>query len=145
MAVRVMIADNSAFVRDIIRQHLECVGCQVVAEAENSLQALDLFRTVRPDIVTVDPGLAPAQEVDALALFRVIRKESPASSVIVVSTARSPETPQVFLQEGALDCIIEPFDSLSFEQMWRKLATVYPELKPNQPASNPEVAVRPKS
>jgi two-component system, chemotaxis family, chemotaxis protein CheY len=54
MAVRVLMVDDSVFVRDVLRHHLECIGCEVVAEAENTAQALDLYRTVKPSLITLD-------------------------------------------------------------------------------------------
>ena len=36
MPVRVLMIDDSVFVRDVLRHHLECIGCEVVAEAENT-------------------------------------------------------------------------------------------------------------
>jgi CheY-like chemotaxis protein len=54
MSVRVLIVDDSAMVRDGLRHHLQCIGCEVVAEAGDTLQALALFRTVSPSLVILD-------------------------------------------------------------------------------------------
>jgi two-component system chemotaxis response regulator CheY len=136
MAVRVLIADSSALVRDIIRQHLECAGCEVVAEAETAEQAADLFHTVAPDLVTLGTGLGGGDD-GVLDLFRRIRRAAPCTSVIMVDPARAGENPQVFVSEGALDCVVAPFDPPSFGAMWRRLAETYPELKraSSEPAS----------
>ncbi|HUO04507.1 MAG TPA: response regulator [Candidatus Binataceae bacterium] len=133
MAVRVLIADSSGVTRDIIRHHLECGGCEIVGETKTVEQALNLFRTARPDVVMLDPGLNSTDHGDPLKMFRTIREESPSTSVIVVSASRSPETQRLFLREGALDCVVEPFDSRGFENMWRKLSKIYPELDRRQP------------
>jgi len=77
MAVRVLIADSSGITRDIMRNHLECGGCQIVAETETVPQTIDLFRTTRPDVVTLDIGLRSERGLDAVSLFRMIRRESP--------------------------------------------------------------------
>ena len=61
MAVRGLIANSSKSTRDIIRNHLECGGCQVVAETATVARTIDLFRTIRPDVVTLDIGLRSAQ------------------------------------------------------------------------------------
>ena len=57
MTVRVLIADSSLITRDIIRHHLECGGCQVVAETETIGQTMDLIRTTSPSVVTLSIGL----------------------------------------------------------------------------------------
>ncbi len=128
MTVRALIADSSGFARDVVRRHLECAGCQVVAEAETAAQAINLFRTVRPDVVALDVGLGRAGDQDALGVFRTIRNEAPETSIIMLGAEQAPKSASIFLSEGALDCIAEPFDSMGFERMWRSLAKVYPEL-----------------
>ncbi len=136
MAVRVLIADSSGITRDIIRNHLECGGCQVVAETETVAQTINLFRTTRPDVVTLDVGLHSAEGPDALSLFRMIRRESPETSIVIVGASQSPENNRAYLQEGALECIVEPFDSLGLERMWRRLSAIYPELKRRDEAAS---------
>src|SRR6266403_370932 len=91
MAVRVLIADGSLITRDIIRHHLECGGCEVVAETETVGQTMDLFRTTRPHVVTLDVGLRGSGNVDTLSLFRAIRKESPETSIVIVGASPRPD------------------------------------------------------
>jgi two-component system, chemotaxis family, chemotaxis protein CheY len=129
MAVRVLIADSSGITRDILRNHLECGGCQVVAETETVAQTIDLFRTTRPEVLTLDIRLRGTDGIDAPTLFRTIRRESPETSIAIVSASLSPDDQRVFLREGALECIVEPFDSFGLGRMWRKLSDIYPELK----------------
>jgi DNA-binding NarL/FixJ family response regulator len=136
MAVRVLIADSSGMTRDIMRNHLECGGCQVVAETETVTQTIDLFRTTRPDVVTLDIGLRNGNGFDALSLFRMIRRESPDTSVVIVSASQAPDNNRVYLREGALECIVEPFDSYGLERMWRRLSDLYPELKRRDEAAS---------
>jgi DNA-binding response OmpR family regulator len=136
MAVRVLIADSSGMTRDIMRNHLECGGCQVVAETGTVAQAIDLFRVTRPNVITLDAGLHSVDGFDALSLFRMIRRESPETSVVIVGASRSPDDQRVYLTEGALECIVEPFDSLGLERMWRKLSDIYPMLKRRSEAAS---------
>ena len=120
--------DDSVFVRDVLRHHLECIGCDVVAEAENTLQALDLFRTVSPTLVTLDVAVPHTGGIGALALFRIMRCENPAVPVMVVSASAYPEIRQAFLREGALDYVIKPFNSTGFEHVCNRLVAMFPEL-----------------
>ncbi len=131
MSVRVLIADSSPAARDVIRQHLECGGCEVVAETETARQAIDLFRTTRPHVVTLDVGLKSTDADDAASVFRMIRRESPETSIVIVNASRRPYDSRVFIREGALDCVIESFDSYALELMWRRLSEIYPELRRN--------------
>ena len=136
MAVRVLIADSSGITRDIMRNHLECGGCQVVAETETVAQTIDLFRTTRPNVVTLDIGLRAANGLEALSLFRMIRREAPDTSVVIVSASQAPDDQRVYLSEGALECIVEPFDSYGLERMWRRLSDIYPELRRRDEAAS---------
>src|ERR1700761_1377513 len=98
MAVRVLIIDDSVFVRDVLRHHLECLGCAVVAEAESTTQALDLYRTVKPALVTLDVTIPRTEGLGALALFRAIRAESPQLPILVLSAMAYPEIRKSFLR-----------------------------------------------
>lgn len=128
MPVRVLMVDDSVFVRDVLRHHLECIGCEVVAEAENTLQALDLFRTVSPTLVTLDVAVPHTGGIGALALFRIMRSENSAIPILVVSASAYPEIRKAFLREGALDYVVKPFNSSSFEQVCNRLIAMFPEL-----------------
>jgi len=129
MAVRALIAHSSGIARDIMRTHLECGGCEVVAETETVAQTIDVFRTTRPELIALDIGLRSVKGFDVLALFRTIRRESPAASIVIVSASHSPDDRRVYLREGALECIVEPFASFGLARVWRRLLDVYPELK----------------
>ena len=136
MAVRALIAHSSGITRDIMRSHLECGGCQVVAETETVAQTIDIFRTTRPDVIALDLGLRSAKGVDALSLFRTIRRESPAASIVIVTASHSADDHRIYRREGALECIAEPFGSYGLARVWRRLSDVYPELKRiDEPAS----------
>ena len=129
MTVRALIAHSSGTTRDIMRSHLECGGCQVVAETQTVAQTIDIFRTTRPDVIALDAGLRSAQGVDALSLFRTIRRESPATTIMIVSASQLPHDHRIFRREGALECIVGPADRLGMKRVWRQLSDVYPELK----------------
>jgi two-component system chemotaxis response regulator CheY len=137
--------DDSVFVRDVLRHHLECIGCAVVAEGENTLQALDLFRTVAPSLVTLDVTVPQTGGIGALALFRIMRMENPGVPILVVSALGSPEIRNAFLREGALDYVIKPFNSSSFEHVCCRLAELFPELQlASLSTKSPTIASRPE-
>lgn len=121
--------DDSVLVRDVLRHHLECIDCAVVAEAENTLQALNLFRTVSPDLVTLDVAIPQIGGLGALALFRIMRNESPNSPILVISGLAFPEVKKSFLREGALDYVTKPFNPQSFENVRKRLVETFPALQ----------------
>jgi two-component system, chemotaxis family, chemotaxis protein CheY len=130
MPVRVLMIDDSVFVRDVLRHHLECIGCEVVAEAENTSQALDLYRTVKPSLVTLDVTVQRTGGIGSLALFRMIRADNPQIPILIVSAISFPEIQKSFLREGALDYLVKPFEADSFVKVCGKLRAIFPELNP---------------
>jgi chemotaxis response regulator CheB len=75
MAVRVLVTDGSSEIRDTIRRHLECIGCDIVAEAETAAQARPLFRTVRPEVVILGADLRYGGRSNPLDLVCLINSE----------------------------------------------------------------------
>lgn len=129
MGVRALIADGSELVRNAIRQQLECIGCDIVAEAETAAQALPLFRTVRPEIVTLGMDLPYGGQTSPIALVRLIKREAPDTSVVMLGRMGAAVATRAFVRAGALDCIHQPFNSGSLETLWRHLSRIYPELR----------------
>jgi DNA-binding NarL/FixJ family response regulator len=125
MAVRVLITDRSSATRDAIRRHLECIGCEIVAEAETAAQALPLFRTVRPEVVTLGIELGFGDQSDLLKLVRLIKREAPDTSVLTIARELPQKDVQMFEQAGVSECFIAP---LEFANLWRTLSAAHPQL-----------------
>jgi len=125
MAVRVLVTDGSSAIRDTIRRHLECIGCEIVAEAQTAEQALPLFRTVRPEIVIMSADLGYADQANPIDLVRLIKREVPESSVLMITGDAADPNAQDFRLAGALGCFAPPFD---FASLWRTLSIAHPDL-----------------
>jgi len=125
--VPALIIDDSPFARKIIRHHLVKLGFKVVGEAETAAHGLQLFRELRPGLVTLDVMMPEREGVTSLSAFRAIRKEAPDSAVVVVSSVPFEKTRETFLEEGALAYLIKPFGQFSFEPVRQKLLRIFPE------------------
>jgi chemotaxis response regulator CheB len=125
MTVRVLVTDGSPVIRDAIRRHLECIGCDIVAETETAAQALPLFRTVQPEIVTLGTELRYGGESNPLDLVSLIKREAPETSVLMIARELPPQDAQMFQRAGALECFVAPFE---FASLWRTLSMAHPEL-----------------
>jgi len=126
--LRVLVADDSIFIRDIIRHHLERLGFQVVGEATNGAQAITLFRTLKPDFVTLDVIMPQVDGIDAMAAFRMIKSEAPGVPILIVSAVPFEKTRESFMNEGALDYLVKPFNKNSFDEVRRKLEGIFPRV-----------------
>ncbi|MBV8358044.1 MAG: response regulator [Deltaproteobacteria bacterium] len=129
MPVEALIIDDSPVARRVIRHHLEQIGCKIAGEAENAALGVKLFREHRPKIVTLDLIMPAVEGIDALAAFRIMRKENPDAAILVVSAVPFEKTRRTMAEEGALAYIIKPFNKFSFEQARMRLARSFPELE----------------
>lgn len=77
-----MIVDDSSFMRRIIKQTLEEGGHEVVAEVDNGMEALDKYRQIQPDIVTMDITMWGKDGLEAIS---EITDMYPDARIIVIS------------------------------------------------------------
>jgi two-component system, chemotaxis family, chemotaxis protein CheY len=129
MAVRVLIADDSISIRELLRWQMERLGYEVVGEAKSASQLVSLFRALRPDVVTLDLVMPDEDEMDALTAFRTIKKEDPRIPILVLSAVPFNKTRDLFLGEGAFDYVVKPFGR-NLRDALRKLERAFPDLRP---------------
>jgi two-component system, NarL family, response regulator NreC len=82
MPIRLLLADDHALVRQSLKTLLEDEGFQVVGEASDGQSALELARSLKPDIVVMDIGMPTRNGLDAA---RAIRLSCPETKIIVVT------------------------------------------------------------
>jgi CheY-like chemotaxis protein len=116
MAVRTLVVDDQAVIRGNLRLRFERMGCRV-EEAGNALEALENFRQFHPQLITLDIIMPNIGNFTALDFLRQIRKESPETDVVVISSKADER--EEFLREGAIEFISKPFEN--FERLLAKL------------------------
>lgn len=124
--IRTLIVEDSIPTRRMLRARLETLGCTIVGEAENSTQGLKLFRELAPQIVTLDIVMPQVDELNAEGLFKIIREERPATSVVVISSSSKAMTAMGYLSKGAIAYLEKPF--VNFDQLRAKLDALYPQM-----------------
>ena len=110
MGVKILLADDSKIMRDLLRSFLEKQpGMEVVAEAENGRTAIKLTRKFRPDVIVMDIIMPDLNGIDAT---RRIVEEFPGTKVIALSMHSDRQFVSGMLKAGALgyllkDCVFE--------------------------------------
>jgi len=106
MPKRILIADDSMLMRRMIADSLSAGDWQVVAEAADGAEAVELFEKTRPDVVTMDIVMPGTDGLHALA--RILQID-PAAKVVVVSALNQTKLISEAIRKGAQDFIAKPF------------------------------------
>jgi two-component system, chemotaxis family, chemotaxis protein CheY len=102
----VLIADDAAFMRMMLKNVLVEAGFDVVGEAENGAVAVAKYRELSPDLTTMDITMP---EMDGLAALREIREQDPGARVVMCSAMGQQSMVIESIQAGARDFIVKPF------------------------------------
>ncbi|MCL5934966.1 MAG: response regulator [Firmicutes bacterium] len=106
MAKKILIVDDAAFMRMMIKNILLKNGYEVVGEAENGKQALGIYKENKPDLVTMDITMP---EMDGIESVKAIRSMDPSASIIMCSAMGQQSMVMDAIQAGAKDFIVKPF------------------------------------
>lgn len=106
MGARVLIVDDAAFMRMMLRDILTKNGYEVAAEAENGVQAVERYKEVKPDLVTMDITMP---EMDGITAVKEIKKFDPHARIVMVSAMGQQAMVIEAIQAGALDFVVKPF------------------------------------
>ncbi len=104
-ATRIVIADDEPLIRIDLRETLESLGYEVVGEAADGKHAVDLARTLRPDIVIMDIKMP---EMDGIAALRILTEENIAP-VLLLTAYGEGELVQQASDAGAVAYLVKPF------------------------------------
>ncbi len=106
MKHRILIADDASFMRQMIREIIEMEDYEVVAEAIDGVQAVELYQKHRPELVTMDIVMPKRSGIDALK--GIIELDGDAR-VVMCSALGQEALVMEALQAGAKDFIVKPF------------------------------------
>ncbi|GIO10868.1 chemotaxis protein CheY [Cohnella xylanilytica] len=108
MANRILIVDDAAFMRMMIRDILTKNGYEVVGEAQDGAQAIEKYKELLPDLITMDITMP---EMDGIAALKEIRKIDSNAKVIMCSAMGQQAMVIDAIQAGAKDFIVKPFQA----------------------------------
>lgn len=113
---KVLIVDDAYFMRGLIKKELIGFGCEVVGEAKNGKDAINLYKKLNPDIVTMDIHMP---ELDGLEAIRKIKEINPSAKILVITGDFESEVKA--FKAGATDFLRKPFQPAF---LWTKIENI---------------------
>jgi two-component system chemotaxis response regulator CheY len=108
MAKNILIVDDAAFMRMMIKDILTKNGYNVAGEAENGKIAVDKYNEVKPDLVLMDITMP---EMDGIQALKAIKGTDPNATIIMCSAMGQQAMVIEAIQSGAKDFIVKPFQA----------------------------------
>lgn len=105
MKAKILIVDDSAYVRTILKDKLLRNGYEVVGEAENGKEAIIMYDRVKPDIVAMDITMPEMGGIEAL---KAIKEAHPRARVVMISAMGQQEEVISAMRAGASEFFIKP-------------------------------------
>jgi two-component system chemotaxis response regulator CheY len=102
----VLVCDDAIFMRTMIGDILTQAGFEIVGEAESGLQAVQKYRDLKPDLVTMDIVMPDMGGIEAV---REICKQDPDAKILMCSAMGQQALVVEAIQAGAKDFVVKPF------------------------------------
>ena len=103
---KVMIVDDAMFMRASLKMMLEKNGYEVAAEAENGAVAVQKYKEIKPDFVTMDITMP---EMDGLQALKLIKQFDANAKIVIVSAMGQEPVVKEAILSGAKSFIVKPF------------------------------------
>jgi two-component system chemotaxis response regulator CheY len=108
MGKSILIVDDAAFMRMMIKDILSKNGYTIAGEAENGKIAVDKYSETKPDLVLMDITMP---EMDGIQALKAIKGVDPSATIIMCSAMGQQAMVIEAIQSGAKDFIVKPFQA----------------------------------
>ena len=108
MAKNILICDDAAFMRMMIKDILTKNGYNVIGEAENGAKGVEKYNELKPDLVLMDITMP---EMDGIAALKAIKAADASATVIMCSAMGQQAMVIEAITAGAKDFIVKPFQA----------------------------------
>lgn len=105
---RVLIVDDAAFMRMMVKDILQKNGFEVVGEGSNGIQAVELYKQEKPDVVTMDITMP---DMDGIEAVKQIKAFDPNAKIVMCSAMGQQSMVMDAIKAGARDFIVKPFQA----------------------------------
>jgi two-component system chemotaxis response regulator CheY len=115
---KVLIVDDSSFMRTSLKAILEQLGYTVVGMAENGIDAVAKFRDLKPDVVTLDIIMP---QMGGLQGLKLLKSVNPNAVVVMVSSMADRESVTECVKAGAAHYLLKPFDQTKVAEVMKQV------------------------
>ncbi len=106
MRKRILIADDTTFMREMLKSSLDKEKYEIIGEAKTGKQAVDQFKEKKPDLLILDINMPEMNGIDALT---EVMAYDPSANVIMCSDQKQEPMIVLALKKGAKDFVVKPF------------------------------------
>lgn len=118
MSKRILVVDDAAFMRMMIKDILSKNSYEVVGEAENGLKAIEKYKELTPDLVLMDITMP---EMDGIEAVKKIKAMDNNAKIVMCSAMGQQAMVIESIQSGARDFIVKPFQAERVLEAIRKV------------------------
>ncbi len=117
MSIRILIADDAPFIRELLKELLEPRGFVIVGEAQDGVEAVELAEQLKPDVILMDLVMPKKSGVEATT---EIVKRQPRVKVIACSTLDQETMMLKAIEAGCCHYVTKPFEAKDLVQAIEK-------------------------
>ncbi len=115
---RLLIVDDSSVMRRTIEKNLAEYDLEIIGQAANGIEAVEIVKKERPDVVTLDITMP---EMDGIACLEEIMKINPETKVMIITALSDKLTGLTALDKGARGFLYKPVSAADLEKSFDKL------------------------
>jgi two-component system chemotaxis response regulator CheY len=123
--LKAMVVDDTAFMRMMMRNCLQELGFEVVAEARNGLEAVDMYVKTMPDLVTMDITMPEMDGIEAVKQIRLIHA---GAKIIMCSAMGQRQMVLDAIRSGASDFVVKPIQKDRLQEATEKVLNLRLEI-----------------
>ena len=118
---KILIVDDALFIRKSLSDILKKKGFEIVGEADNAVEAVEKFKQLRPDLVTMDIIMPKMEEIDGIGAVKKIMEIDPEAKVIMITAMDQRSLVLSAIQAGAKDYVVKPFQAVKVVEVIKKV------------------------